>query len=91
MIDMISFNPTLENTILNMIIALIMMDVMLSFTTMFRLGLTSKIITWLLLRGTFTGNKYKKIDGKMWVKHPNSDWELLDEHTKKQKKLRDNK
>ena len=44
--DMISFEPTFESALMNVIIALIMMDVIVSFTTMFRLGLTSKIVNW---------------------------------------------
>ena len=45
----------------------------------------------MMIDGEFTGNEYKKIDGKIWVKHPGSGWELLSEHKKKQKELRENR
>ena len=48
--DMISFVPTFESVLMNVVIALVMMDVFISFTTMFRLGFTSKIINWWLDR-----------------------------------------
>jgi len=41
------------------------------------------------LLGVFTGNKYKIIDGAVWVKHPLGDWEKLSEHTKKYHRKRD--
>ena len=52
------------------------------------LGLS--IIYQLLIRGVFTGNKYRKNEGRLWVKHPGGEWELLSEHMDKQKKLREN-
>ena len=46
--DMINFEPTFQSMLLNAVVALIMMDVLVSFMTMFRLGFTSKIIMWCL-------------------------------------------
>jgi len=43
---MIAFQPTIENTLINMLTALIMMDMLISFLTMFRLGFTSIIVNW---------------------------------------------
>ena len=43
----------------------------------------------LLIRGSFTGNKYAKSDGKIWVKHPGGGWMRLDEHQRRQKELRE--
>ena len=48
--DMINFVPTPKSILLNVIISLILMDVFMSFLTMFRFGFTSKIVNWWLDR-----------------------------------------
>ena len=45
-----TFEPTFESVLVNMVIAVIMMDALLSFGTMFRTGLLSKIVNWWLDR-----------------------------------------
>ena len=37
----------------------------------------------LLKMGYFTGNRYKKFDGVLYVKHKGGDWEELSEHLEK--------
>ncbi len=53
------------------------------------------IVRWLVFRvlvsGRMTGNKYARgPDGKVWVQHPGGAWMSLEEHEKRQKRLRDN-
>ena len=46
----------------------------------------------LLVSGKLTGNKYARgEDDKIWVKHPGRDWERLEDHENRQKRLRENR
>lgn len=80
------------------------LDVLIIFNTAYsKIDYNSLVLLMLLIvalyfwirqfmRGAFTGNEYKKIDGVLWVKHPGSDrWERLSDHMERQKRLRDNK
>ena len=45
-----------------------------------------------LLSERLTGNRYGRgPDGKVWVKHPGGEWIRLEDHEKKQKRLRENR
>ena len=49
------------------------------------------LIFRVLVSGRLTGNKYARgPDGKVWVKHPGGEWMNLEDHKKKQKRLREN-
>ena len=50
------------------------------------------LIFRVLVSGKLTGNQYGRCpDGKVWVKHPGGEWISLEEHERKQKRLRENR
>jgi hypothetical protein len=43
-----------------------------------------------LARGAFTGNRYRKVNGRVQVKHPGQEWVYLEDHQADEKRKREN-